>query len=143
MEELLDTSTAGRRFNTILLGIFAALALSLALVGVYGLISYSTEQRTREFGIRIALGARPRDMVNLVLGQGLRLIAAGALVGVVGAVLMAQFLEKSNLLFDVSARDPLTYAAITILLATTGLAACYVPARRAMRVEPTVALRSE
>jgi putative ABC transport system permease protein len=130
-----------RRYPSFLIGSFAALALILAMVGLYGLISYSVSQRTREVGIRIALGAQPLDVVRLVLGEGARLTMIGVGVGVVAALGLTQLMR--SLLFGVSAVDPLTFAGVTLLLTLVASAACYIPARRAMRTDPISALRYE
>jgi putative ABC transport system permease protein len=141
MEELLGASVAEPRLNLILLGSFAGLALLLATVGIYGVLAYSVTQRTREIGIRLALGALPGDALLLVVRQGLLLTLAGVALGLAGSQALARFL--SPLLFDVTPTDPLTYAAVSALLLSVALAACCVPARRAARVEPIVALRYE
>ena len=141
MDQLLADSLSRSRFTMLLLGIFAAVALVLAAVGIYGLIAYSVTQRTQELGIRIALGAQRRDVLRLVLGQGTRLTLLGVTVGVLAGLGFARLL--STLLFGVSATDPLTFACVAALLGLVGLAACYIPARRATRVDPIVALRYE
>jgi predicted permease len=130
-----------RRYPSYLIGSFAALALILAVVGLYGLISYSVSQRTREIGIRIALGAERGDVLRLVLGEGARLALAGIAIGVVAALGLTQLMR--SLLFGVSTFDPITFGLVAIALAVVTVAACYVPARRAMRVDPMVALRYE
>ena len=124
-----------------MIGSFAGLALILAMVGLYGLISYSVSQRTREVGIRVALGAQPRDVMRLVVGEGARLTMIGVGVGVLAALGLTQLMR--SLLFGVSAVDPLTFTAVALLLALVATAACYIPARRAMRTEPLIALRYE
>jgi len=141
MEEIIADSLAARRLSMIVLGIFAALAVVLASIGIYGVISYLVGQRTQEIGIRMALGARPRDVLAQVLGQGAKMVALGVLIGLVAAFGLTRLM--ATLLFDVSATDPLTFAGVAALLALVALAACYVPARRAMRVDPIVALRYE
>ena len=130
-----------RRFPSYLIGSFAALALLLAMIGLYGLISYSVSQRTREIGIRVALGAQQRDVLRLVVGQGARLTAIGLVVGVAAALALTQLM--GSILYGVKATDPLTFITVAILLALVALAACYIPARRATRVDPLVALRYE
>jgi ABC-type antimicrobial peptide transport system permease subunit len=123
------------------LGIFAALAMLLTAVGLYGLISYSVAQRTHELGIRMALGGEPRDMLRLIVGQALRLAAFGIGIGLIAAFALTHLL--SSMLFGVSAADPVSYLAVVGLLLAVVVVACYVPARRAMRVDPMVALRYE
>ena len=117
------------------------LGLALAVIGVYGVVSYGASQRTREIGIRMALGAEPRDVLRLVLRQGVSLVIGGVIAGLIGAILMTRVLEKFLLL--ASASDPFTFAAVTLLLTAIALAACYLPARRATLVPPTIALRHE
>lgn len=141
MEEITSLSVAPQRFNMQLLGLFAALGLLLAAVGVYGVISYSVAQRTNEIGLRIALGAQPADVVRLVLRQGLALAALGAVLGLAGAYGLTRLMK--SLLFGVDATDPLTFVFISALLIGVALAACLVPARRAAKVDPMVALRHE
>jgi putative ABC transport system permease protein len=141
MDQLLADSLSRSRFTMLLLGIFAAVALVLAAVGIYGLIAYSVTQRTQELGIRIALGAQRRDVLRLVLVQGTRLTLLGVAIGVLAAVALSRLL--STLLFGVSATDPLTFAGVAGLLVIIALLACFIPARRATRVDPMVALRYE
>ena len=141
VEEYLSGTIAQPRFNTYLLGIFAALAMLLTAVGLYGVISYSVAQRTHELGIRMALGGQPGDMLRLIVGQGLRLGAFGVGIGLVAAFALTHFL--SSMLFGVSTTDPISYVAVVSLLLVVVVVACYVPARRAMRVDPMVALRYE
>jgi predicted permease len=141
MEEIISSSLSARRFAMILFGIFATLALVLAAVGIYGVISYLVGQRTHEIGVRIALGAHRRDVLRLVLSQGARLTALGIAVGLFASLALARLM--SRLLYGVSPTDPLTFIAVAIILASVALAACYVPARRAMAVDPITALRCE
>ena len=141
VEEYLNGTMAQPRFNTYLLGIFAALAMLLTAVGLYGVISYSVAQRTHELGIRMALGGQPRDMLSLIVGQGLRLAMFGVGIGLAAAFALTHFL--SSMLFGVSSADPVSYIAVVSLLLVVVIVACYVPARRAMRVDPMVALRYE
>ena len=130
-----------RRYPSYLIGSFAGLALMLAMIGLYGLISYSVSQRTRELGIRIALGAQERDVMRLIMGRGARLAMIGVAVGIVAGLALTQLMR--SLLFGVSAADPLTFVGVAIVLTIVALAACYIPARRAMRTDPMVALRYE
>jgi putative ABC transport system permease protein len=139
MEELVARSASQRRFNMLLLVVFAGVALILAAVGIYGVMSYSVEQRTHEIGLRMALGANTSDVLRLLLGQGMKLMVLGVAIGLAATSAMTRLI--SSLLFGVSATDPVTYMAITLLLAVVALLACYIPARRAARVDPVVALR--
>lgn len=141
VQQYLDGTIAVPRFNTSLLGIFAALAMILTAVGLYGVISYSVAQRTHEIGIRMALGAQPGDMLRLVVGEGMRLAFFGVGLGLAAAFGVTHFL--SSLLFGVSATDPLSFTVVVVLLLSVVAFACYIPARRAMRVDPMVALRYE
>ncbi|HKW90047.1 MAG TPA: ABC transporter permease [Candidatus Acidoferrales bacterium] len=141
MNDLLAVSLAQQRFNMLLLGLFAALALILAAVGVYGLMAYSVSQRAHEIGVRMALGAQRRDVMRLVVGDGAKLALIGIASGIVGALALTQVM--ASLLFEVNPTDPATFVAVAILLAIVALAACWIPARRAMKVDPMVALRYE
>ncbi|MDE3153652.1 MAG: ABC transporter permease [Acidobacteriota bacterium] len=141
MPDVIAASVQQPRLRALVLGSFALLALVLATLGIYGLVSYSVATRTREFGIRVALGAAPGEIVGLVLGLGLKLLVAGAAVGVAGAWAVTRGL--SGLLYGVTATDPLTYAVLAALLVAIGTVASYIPARRATRVDPMTALRSE
>ena len=139
MDELLSTTIADRRFNMFLLGAFAVVALSLAAVGIYGLIAYSVAQRTRELGIRIALGALPRDVLVLVIRQGATLAFAGILLGTLGAIASTRWMR--SMLFQVDPLDPLTFAAVSVTLAAVAIGATWAPALRAARVSPVTAMR--
>ncbi|MGH9747203.1 MAG: ABC transporter permease [Candidatus Acidiferrales bacterium] len=141
VEDYLDGTIAVPRFNTLLLGIFAGLALVLTAIGLYGVISYSVAQRTHEIGIRMALGGQPRDMLRLVVGQGVRLALYGVGLGLIAAFAFTHFL--SSLLFGVTAIDPISFVTVVFALLAVVLLACYIPARRAMNVDPMVALRYE
>jgi putative ABC transport system permease protein len=141
MDWWLHGSLARRRFNTILLGIFAAAALLIAAVGIYGVISYSVSQRTHEIGIRMALGAQRGNVFKLVMGGGLKLILIGLGIGLIGA--LAVTLVLSTFLFGVTATDPVTFVGVSLFLTAVALLACYIPARRATKVDPLVALRHE
>jgi putative ABC transport system permease protein len=141
MDQLLYESVASSRFRAMLFGVFAALALVLAVIGIYGVMAYSVSQRTNEIGIRMALGAQRGEVMRLVLGQGTKLTLLGVVLGITAAVALTHLM--SSLLFGVSATDPLTFVGVGILLTLVALAACYVPARRAMRVDLMIALRYE
>src|SRR5262249_5844686 len=141
MEELLSRSTLQRRFNMTLLAVFAALALILAGVGIYGVMAYAVTERRREIGIRMALGAQASDTLKLVISQGMRLTLVGVALGLMGAFALIRLMK--NLLFDVRPADPLTFIVIALLLTSVALLACWIPARRATKVDPMIALRCE
>lgn len=139
--DVYSASLGPRRFNVILIGFFGITALLLATAGVFGVMAYAVSRRTREIGVRIALGARSGDALGLILRQGLRTISIGVAFGIAGSLALTRTVE--SLLFGVTATDPLTFASVTLLLVGSALLACYIPARRATQVEPMVALRSE
>ena len=141
MESLISDSMASRRFSMILLVVFAVLALLLAAVGIYGVISYIAGQRTNEIGLRMALGAQKRDILFLILSRGGKLAGLGVAIGLAAAVDLTRLM--ASLLYGVGATDPLTFAGVAVLLTLVALAACYIPARRAAKVDPIVALRYE
>jgi ABC-type antimicrobial peptide transport system permease subunit len=141
MDQVIGTSIAPRRFAMTLFGIFAALALVLATVGLYGVLTHNVTTRTNEIGVRMALGAQGRHIVRLVIHEGLLMTALGTGIGLIGAAGLTQFLASQ--LFDVSPTDPMTFVGVTLLLVAVALLASYVPARRAARVDPIVALRYE
>jgi len=141
MEEMIAHSIAPDRFALLLLGVLALIALALVGVGVYGVMAYAVAQRMREIGVRMALGAQAGDVLRMVIGQGMKLTLAGMAVGAVAALALTRLLKK--LLFDVGATDPLTFIVIASLLACVALLACWIPGRRATKVDPLVALRTE
>ena len=141
MDQLVHNSLKARRFNLVLLSALAALAVSLAAIGIYGVMSFTTGQRTHEIGVRMALGARTSDIIRLVVGQGMVLTLIGIAIGLGASFALTRFL--SSLLFNITTTDPVTFASITILLTAVALLACYIPARRATKVDPLVALRYE
>ena len=141
MQERFSQAVAPQRFNALVLGIFAGVALILAGVGVYGVMAYSVARRTHEIGIRRALGAQQQDVMRLVLRRGAALALVGITLGLVGALALTRFL--SSLLYGVTVRDPLTFVAVSLILAGVALMANYIPARRATKVDPLVALRYE
>ena len=141
MDEVLVQSTARNRFNMVLLRIFASLAMLLAAIGIYGVMSYAVGQRVHEIGIRMALGARAGDVLSLVLRQGLSLVVMRIVIGLMGAVWLTEAMK--SLLFGVSPNDPPTFAIVSALLLAVAAAATYIPAHRATKVDPIVALRYE
>lgn len=141
MDNLIAATTAEPRFQARLLAVFAIMALALAIVGIYGLLAYSVAQRTHEIGVRIALGAQTADVVRMLLRSTLVLVGEGIMIGTAGALAVTRVLAK--FLFEVKPNDPPTIAAVALTLVCAALVACYIPARRAMRVDPMVALRHE
>jgi putative ABC transport system permease protein len=141
MNQFLSHSVAEPRFYSLLLGIFAAVALVVAAVGVYGIMSYSVAQRTHEIGVRMALGANHRDVLRLIVGRGMALTIAGIALGLTASLALTQVL--SSLLYEVTPTDPTTFIEMTLLLAAVAFGASYIPARRATKVDPMVALRYE
>jgi putative ABC transport system permease protein len=141
MTEVISRSVWQPRLYAILFGVFAAVAVALASVGVYGVMAYSVSERTREIGIRVALGAQRHDVLKLVVARGLKLALIGAGIGLAGALALTRLMQ--SLLFEVSATDPLTFAGLAALLTFVALLACYLPARRATKVDPMLALRCE
>jgi predicted permease len=141
MDQIISRSLADRRFALELLGVFAAVALLLAAIGIYGVMSYSFSQRTHELGIRMALGAQQLDILRMALGEGMRIVVIGLASGLVGAAIVTRFFR--SMLFDVGPADPITFVSVSAILAGVALFACYVPAQRATRVDPLVALREE
>jgi putative ABC transport system permease protein len=139
MEDVVAASVAEPRFRTLLLSVFAVVSLALAAVGLYGVVAFSVNQRRAEVGLRMALGADPRDVLGLVLREGMTPVAAGIVIGLAGSAVLARVMK--TLLFGVDALDPVTFGAVAITLASVALAACYVPARRAMAVDPAHTLR--
>jgi putative ABC transport system permease protein len=141
MDEIISGNVSAQHLAFLLLGVFAFLALALAAIGIYGVTSYLVSERTHEIGVRMALGAQPLDVSRLVLGHGAKLVAIGVFAGAVAALALTRLL--TNLLFGVSASDPWTFVGVGLLLIVVAVVASYVPARRAMRVDPLVALRYE
>jgi ABC-type antimicrobial peptide transport system permease subunit len=143
MNQLIADSLAAQRFSMVLLGIFAGLALLLATVGMYGVISYLVSQRTQEIGIRMALGADRGHVLCWILKHGGRLALLGVVIGLAAALALTQLMARSSMLFGVHPYDPWTMIGVTLLLTVVALAACYIPARRAMHTDPMQALRTE
>jgi putative ABC transport system permease protein len=141
MQDILNGNTSTRRSVMLLWVSFAAVALTLAGLGLYGVLSYLGAERTPEIGVRMALGAQPRDVLWLILGQGLRLIVCGVVIGLLSALALMRLMK--SLVFGVGAADPLTFALALLLLGVVALAACWIPARRATKVDPLTALRHE
>lgn len=141
MDQIADAGVATARFAFFLVGLFAALATLLAAIGIYGVMSYSVNQRTHEFGLRVALGAERRDVLRLVVSHGVKLTLTGAVLGLVCALAFSGVLR--HLIYGVSAADPLTFAAVFVTVVVVALGACYVPARRATGADPMTALRAE
>ena len=141
LRDVINDSVAQRRFSMLLLAAFAATALFLAAVGIYGVVAYSVSQRTREIGVRLAIGAERRDVLALVIGGGMKLAAVGVAIGLAGALGLTQLI--TTMLYRVTPFDPLSYAVTASVLLTIAAIACYMPARRAMNVDPLVAIREE
>jgi putative ABC transport system permease protein len=141
MDEVVDAAFAQRRFNVVVLGVFAVTALVLAGIGLYSVMAYAVRQRTNELGVRLALGAQRTEVVRMILGESLRLVAGGVVLGLGGALLLNQFL--STLLFEVKPTDPVSLVAASVLLAGIALLGSFLPARRAARVDPMTTLRQE
>jgi putative ABC transport system permease protein len=141
MEEYLARAVAPREFNLRVVGVFSGVALLLATLGIYAVTSYSVAQRTGEIGLRIALGAQPGEIFRLIVGQGTRLVLTGVVAGIIPALLLTGLMK--SMLFEITATDPQIYAMIVCVLLAVAILACYVPGRRAMSVDPVVALRSE
>jgi putative ABC transport system permease protein len=141
MDEVVAKYLEQRRFALELLGVFAGVALLLASIGIYGVMAYTFSQRTNEIGIRMAMGAQRGDILKIAVGEGALIVAFGLAAGLAGSLVLTRFLQ--TMLFDVKPTDPITFAGISALLAAVALAACFVPARRAARVDPLVALRHE
>jgi ABC-type antimicrobial peptide transport system permease subunit len=141
MGQRVDESLARRRFSMLLLGVFASVALALAMIGTYGVMAYLVSQGTREIGIRMALGATQRDVLGLIVRQGMTLAVSGLAIGLAGAFVLARLIR--SLLFGVQASDPATFVGISVLLAFIALLASYIPARRAARIDPMISLRCD
>jgi putative ABC transport system permease protein len=141
MDEILSLSISAPRSTTSLFVLFALLALALGAMGIYSVVSYSVAERTHEIGVRMAMGAQQSNVLRLVVGEGMKLVCAGIVLGLVGAAALTRFMQ--SLLYGVRPSDPLTYAGVSLLLLLVALAACYIPAQRALRVDPMIALRYE
>lgn len=141
MDQVLSEATAPRRFNMIIMSVFASVALMMAGIGLYGVMAYSVTERTHEIGIRIALGAQVGNILRMVVGQGLVLALIGVAVGLTGAFALTRLM--TSLLYGVSATDPITFIGVAVLLVVVALLACYLPARKATKVDPMIALRYE
>ena len=141
MDEAVAASVAQPRFRTLLVGLFALTATLIATCGIYGLMAYAVTQRRREIGVRMALGAEPRDVLRLVLARALRIVAVGLIVGLAGAAIVTRVLQR--FLFGVTPTDPIAFTIVTLLLIAVGLMAAWLPARRATRIDPWAALRAE
>jgi putative ABC transport system permease protein len=141
MQDVYDKSVARTSFTLVMLGIAGAMSIALGVIGIYGVLSYTVSQRRREIGIRLALGAQQENVLGMVMGSGARMALVGVAIGVVVALALTRWM--SSLLFGVTAHDPLTYSLVALLLFVVALSACWIPARRATRVDPMVALRYE
>jgi putative ABC transport system permease protein len=141
MNDALFQALAPRRLSLVLLGSFAGLALLLSAIGIFGMVAYAVSQRTHEFGVRMALGAQRQEVLQLVLSDGFKIVAAGVFVGIGVSSALTWYMR--SLLYAVNPNDPLTFVVVAVLLALVALAACYIPARRATKVDPMVALRYE
>ena len=141
MNLVIENTVKDKSVNTTLLSVFAGVSLLLAVIGVYGVMSYTVAQHTREIGIRMALGAQPATILRLIIGRGLMLVSVGVVIGVLASFGLTRFIE--HMLFGVTPTDPLTFAMIVALLGLVALLACLIPAQRAMRVDPIVVLRSQ
>ena len=141
MEDIISASAADTSYQTVLLGSFALLALLLTVVGIYGVMAYTVTQRSHEIGIRLALGAHPGGILRMIMRRGAQLTLAGLALGIAGALALTRLM--ANLLFGIQSRDPSVFVIVATLLAIVALAACYIPARRAMKVDPMMALRYE